>query len=69
MLNCVQDFQKIKNEYKQEGEDKTNNKILKKNKKRIKPSANTTNAYVLAMLTANTHQVEEFNLFIFVTKH
>ena len=57
LQTCVQEFQKVKNEFQKEAEDKSNNKILKKNKKRIKPSASTTNAYVLAMLTANTHQV------------
>ena len=55
--NCIQDFCKAKTVYQEEGEDKTNNKILKKNTKRIKPSANTTNTYILALLTANTHQV------------
>ena len=57
LQNCVQEFQRVKTEYLKEGDDKTNNKILKKNKKRIKPSASTSNAYVLAMITANTHQV------------
>ena len=57
LQNCIQDFCKAKTVYQEEGDDKTNNKILKKNTKRIKPSANTTNAYVLALLTANTHQV------------
>ena len=57
LQNCIQDFCKAKTVYQEEGEEKTNNKILKKNTKRIKPSANTTNAYVLALLTANTHQV------------
>ena len=57
LQTCVQEFQKTKNEYQKEGEEKTNNKILKKNKKRIKPSASTTNAFVLSMVTANSHQV------------
>ena len=58
LQTCVHEFQKVKSEFQKEAEDKSNNKILKKNKKRIKPSASTTNAYVLAMLTANTHQVD-----------
>ena len=57
LQNCILDFCKAKTVYQEEGEEKTNNKILKKNTKRIKPSANTTNTYVLALLTANTHQV------------
>ena len=57
LQTCVAEYQKVKNSYIQEGEDKSNNKILKKNKKRIKPSANTTNALLLSMITANTHQV------------
>ena len=57
LQNCVQEFQRVKTEYLKEGDDKTNNRILKKSKKRIKPSASTSNAYVLAMITANTHQV------------
>ena len=57
LQNCVKDFHKIRSEYKNEGDEKTNNKILKKNRKRIKPNASTTNAFVLSMLAANTHQV------------
>ena len=57
LQNCVKDFQKIKLEYKKEGDEKTNNKILKKSKKRIKPNASTTNAFVLSLIAANTHQV------------
>ena len=59
LQSCIQDFCKAKTAYQEEGEDKTNNKILKKNTKRIKPGANTTNTYILALLTANTHQVTE----------
>ena len=57
LQNCVQEFQRVKTEYLKEADDKNNNRILKKSKKRIKPSASTSNAYVLAMITANTHQV------------
>ena len=57
LQTCVLEFQKIKNSYIEEKEDKTNNRILKKRRKKIKPNAGTTNALVLSMLTANTHQV------------
>ena len=58
LQNCVKDFNKIRSEYKNEGDEKTNNKILKKNRKRIKPNASITNAFLLSMLAANTHQVK-----------
>ena len=67
LQNCVQDFQKLKVEYKREGDEKTNNKILKKNRKRIKPNASTNNAFVLSMLTANTHQGDLVNHIYHVT--
>ena len=68
LQNCVKDFQKIKLEYKKEGDEKTNNKILKKSRKRIKPNASTTNAFVLSLIAANTHQVWVWIKQIFVKK-
>ena len=69
LQNCVKDFHKIRSEYKNEGDEKTNNKILKKNRKRIKPNASTTNAFVLSMLAANTHQVLIKMKFLLYGKH
>ena len=64
LQNCVQDYQKVKHIYQEEAglvriEDKANKRGRKVCKK-VSPSASTTNAYVLSMLTANTHQDRYF---------
>ena len=75
LQNCVQDYQKVKNLYQEEvglvnAEDLitgSNSSTAAKQSngkryKRVKPRASTTNAYVLSMLTANTHQERYFNI-------
>jgi hypothetical protein len=64
LQNCVQEYQKLKKFYDEEGgvtssEDKEAKKSRKVRKK-VSPSVSTTNAYVLSMLTANTHQDRYF---------
>ena len=64
LQNCVQEYQKAKKVYHEEGgvsmgEDKPRKKT-KKGTGQVKPSVSTTNAYVLSMLTANTHQDRYF---------
>ena len=64
LQNCVQEYQKLKKLYDEEGgvtpsEDKEAKKSRKVRKK-VSPSVSTTNAYVLSMLTANTHQDRYF---------
>ena len=60
LQNCIQEYQKSKKCYDEEGgvtpsEDKEAKKSRKVRKKEP-PCVSTTNAYVLSMLTANTHQ-------------
>jgi len=64
LQNCVQDYQKSKKFYHEEagiscGEEKPDKRVRTGSKK-VKPSVSTTNAYVLSMLTANTHQDRYF---------
>ena len=64
LQNCVQEYQKSKKFHDEEGgvtpdEDKQAKKSQKMGKK-VSPSVSTTNAYVLSMLTANTHQDRYF---------
>ena len=64
LQNCIQEYQKSKKCYDEEGgvtpgEDKQAKKSRKVCKK-VSPSVSTTNAYVLSMLTANTHQDRYF---------
>ena len=64
LQNCVQEYQKAKKFYDEEGgntpgEDKQAKKSRKVCKK-VSPSVSTTNAYILSMLTANTHQDRYF---------
>ena len=64
LQNCVQEYQKMRKHYHEEAginnHEENHGKRARRDGKKVQATANTTNAYVLALLAANTHQDRYF---------